>query len=138
MRARLKELLQPIYGTKEVLWTRLSKAEKELAAHREKMRELGERHERAVEEGPTVAPRVVPQPGDPIPEEHAAHEVLHMTRAPWCEACVRGNQTTKPHHKLTYDQKDIGKGLILMDFAYLKTDGEWCTLGEPEPPAAEL
>ena len=26
----------------------------------------------------------------------------------------------------------------MMDFAYLKTDGEWCTLGEAEPPAAEL
>ena len=102
------------------------------------MRELRERHERAAEEGPTIAPRVVPQPGDPTPEERAAHEVLRMTPAPGCEACVRGNQTTKPHHKLTYDQKDIGKGLILMEIACLKTDGEWCTLGEPEPPPAEL
>ena len=138
LRARLQELMQPIYGTKEILWTRLSKAEKEFKAHRDKMQELRERHERAVEEGPTVAPRVVHQPGDPSPEERAAHEVLHMTKAPWCEACVRGNQTGKPHHRLTHEQKDIGKGLILLDFAYLKTDGEWCDLGEPEPVAAEL
>ncbi len=83
-----------------------------------------------------MAPEVVPQPRDPTPEERAANEVLHMTPAPWCEACLRGNQTTKPHRNLTYGQKDIGKSLILLDFAYLKTDGEWCTLGEPQPPSS--
>ena len=51
---------------------------------------------------------------------------------------MRGNQTTKPHRNLTYDQKDIGVSKILLDFAYLKTDGEWCMLGEVEPPPAEL
>ncbi len=33
-----------------------------------------------------MAPRVVPQPGDPTPEERAAHEVPHMTPATWSEA----------------------------------------------------
>ena len=85
-----------------------------------------------------MAPRVVHQPGDPSPVERAAHEVLHMTKADWCEACARGNQTTKPHHRLTHDQRDIVKSMILLDFAYLKTDGEWCEMGEPELVAAEL
>ena len=138
MRARLRELDQPIYGTKEVLWTRLSRAEKVNRAHQEKLIELRERHERVVEERPTISPRVVPAPGGPTPEEREAHNVLHMTPAAWCEFCAQGNQTTKPHRNLTYDQKDIAMSKILLDFAYLKTDGEWCMLGEPEPPAAEL
>ncbi len=50
--------------------------------------------------------------------------MTHVTPAPWCEACARGNQTAKPHHKLNYDQKDMGKGWVLLDSAYLKTDGE--------------
>ncbi len=54
MRARLPELDQPIYGTKEILWTRLSKAEKVNKAHQEKLKELRERYERAIEERPTV------------------------------------------------------------------------------------
>jgi len=57
-----------------------------------------------VEEGPTIAPRIVEGPAVPTPEERAAHEVLHLTHAPWHEACVRGNETSKPHWRLTFDQ----------------------------------
>lgn len=138
MRARLRELDQPIYGTKEALWTRLSRAERVNREHQEKIAELRLRHQQAVEEGPQIAPRMVAGPNEPTPEEREAHNLLHMTQAAWCESCMRGNQTTKPHRNLTYDQKEIGASKILLDFAYLKTDGEWGTLGDVEPPAAEL
>ena len=106
--------------------------------HQEKLAEPRIRHEQAVEEGPQIAPRMVSAPNEPTPEEREAHNLLHMTPAAWCESCMRGNQTTKPHRNLTYDQQDIGVSKILLDFAYLKTDGEWCMLGEVEPPPAEL
>ena len=138
MRARLRELAQPIYGTKEALWTRLSRAERVNREHREKLEELRLRHEQAIEEGPQIAPRMVAGPSEPTPEEREAHNLLHMTKAAWCESCMRGNQTTKAHRNLTYDQKDIGASKILLDFAYLKTDGEWGAMGEDEPPPAEL
>ena len=105
MRARLKELDMPIYGTKEVLWTRLSRAERVNREHKEKLAELRRRHEQAVEERPQIAPRMVSAPDAPTQEEREAHNLLHMTPAAWCEACVRRNQTTKPHRNLTYDQE---------------------------------
>ncbi|CAK0856887.1 unnamed protein product, partial [Prorocentrum cordatum] len=101
MRARLKEMGQPIYGRKDELWARLSDAERRLTAHHMKMKEL-------------------------------------ERRAPWCEACVRGNETTKPHKTLTFDQKDTGKAQITLDFCYLKTNGDWTEIGELEPPAADI
>ncbi|CAK0815286.1 unnamed protein product, partial [Prorocentrum cordatum] len=59
-------------------------------------------------------------------------------RAPWCEACVRGNETTKPRKTLTFDQKDTGKAQITLDFCYLKTSGDWAEIGDEEPPAADI
>jgi hypothetical protein len=56
MRARLRELDMPIYGTKEVLWTRLGRAERVNREHKEKLAELRRRHEQAVEERPQIAP----------------------------------------------------------------------------------
>ncbi|CAK0848676.1 unnamed protein product, partial [Prorocentrum cordatum] len=101
MRARLKEMGQPIYGRKDELWARPSDAERRLTAHHMKMKEL-------------------------------------ERRAPWCEACVRGNETTQPHKTLTFDQKDTGKAQITLNFCYLKTNGDWAEIGELEPPAADI
>ena len=124
MRKRLQELSEPIYGAKEVLWARLSKAEARLTARREKMEELRHRRERAMEERPTIGPRVVARPAAPTDEEREAHELLHMTPAPWCESCIRWNHTPKPRRSLSFAQKDVGKARVVMDYAYLKTDGE--------------
>ena len=90
------------------------------------MKELERRHEESVQGAPSIAPRMVSGPSEPTPEERAAHELLHVTRADWCEACVRGNETTKPHKTITFDQKDTGKAQITLDFCYMKADGEWC------------
>ncbi|CAK0827956.1 unnamed protein product [Prorocentrum cordatum] len=99
MRARLKEMGQPIYGRKDELWARLSDAERRPTAHHMKMKELERRHEESVQ---------------------------------------GGNETTKPHKTLTFDQKDTGKAQITLDFCYLKTNGDWTEIGEVEPPAADI
>ncbi|CAK0811260.1 unnamed protein product, partial [Prorocentrum cordatum] len=138
MRARLKEIGQPICGRKDELWARLSDAERRLTAHHMKMKELERRHEESVQGGPSIAPREVAGPAAPTDADRAAHELLHLTRAPWCEACARGNETTMPHKTLTFDQKDTGKAQITMDFCYLKTNGDWAEIGEVEPPAADI
>ncbi|CAK0875518.1 unnamed protein product, partial [Prorocentrum cordatum] len=138
MRARLKEMGQPIYGRKDELRARLSDAERRLTAHHLKMKELERRHEESVQGGPTIAPREVAGPAAPTDEERAAHELLHLTRAPWCEACARGNETTRPHKTLAFDQKDTGKAQITLDFCYLKTNGDWAEIGDEEPPAADI
>ena len=62
MRKRLVELGQPVGGRKDDIWNRLSKAEAKLKEHNEKMELLRLRHEQAVENGPTIEPRVLPGP----------------------------------------------------------------------------
>ena len=138
MRKRLVELGQPVGGRKDDIWNRLSKAEAKLKEHNEKMELLRLRHEQAVENGPTIEPRVLPGPNEPTPEEREAHNLLHMVPADWCEACVRGTATANPHKKLTYDKRDVGKARVYMDFAYMKTDGHWVDPFHPAPPAAEI
>ena len=51
------------------------------------------------EEGPKVmrAPRV------PTPKEVEAHEATHIPHEEWCEACMAGRGTNKPH-------KSVGGG----------------------------
>ena len=98
--------------------------------------ELEARQLEATENQPSVGPIVVPAPHEPTPEERAAHEVLHMPPADWCLACQLGNATSKPHHKLTYERQDIGKARARMDFAFMKTSGEFAEPGEV-PPQAE-
>ena len=39
---------------------------------------------------------------------------------------------------MTYEKKDLGAVRVFLDFAYLKTNGEWKNRDEPEPPAAEI
>ncbi|CAK0813201.1 unnamed protein product [Prorocentrum cordatum] len=137
-RARLKEMGQPIYGRKDELWARLSDAERRLTAHHMKMKELERRHEESVQGGPSITPREVAGPAAPTDAERAAHELLHLTRAPRCEACARGNETTKPRKTLTFDQKDTGEAQITLDFCHLKTNGDWTETGEVEPPVADI
>ena len=87
MQARLRELMQPIYGNKEQLWERLSKAEERHAKHLVYMGELERRQEaaRQGQEG-AIAMRTVPGPAEPTPEERARHETLHLPPADCCIA----------------------------------------------------
>ena len=96
------------------------------------------RHQEAVEGRPSVAPRVVSGPKEQNPEERGEHELLHLAPAPWCEACVRRNDIGKPHLRITFEVKDAGATRVLLDFAFLKANGGWTELGDPEQPAAEI
>ena len=138
MRARLRELGQPIYGRNDELWARLADAERRLREHQARVKELERMHEAAVQGAPSIAPRMVAGPSEPSPAGRAAHEPLHLTRADKCDACIRGNETTEPRTTLTFDRKDTGKAQITVDFCYLKTDGDKTEIGDAEPPPAEI
>ena len=54
MHARLRELGAPIYGTKDEVWSRLSKAEAKYAAHKTRLEEMEKRQEAVQAEQPTL------------------------------------------------------------------------------------
>ena len=66
------------------------------------------------------------------------HEVAHEPYASWCQHCVMGAGAAKPHHTLTFAKKDVGHATVLIDFAYMKTNGEFVEIGGEAPPPAEL
>lgn len=138
MRKRLKELGAPIYGRKEQLWARLSKAEQDEVIKKAHTAELIRRRAEATEANPQIEPRVVAGPAAPSEEERAAHGVLHLKFAPWCAECVMGYGASRSHVTHDFESRDTGRPEILMDFAYLKTDGEWTEWGDGAPPAAEV
>ena len=71
LRARLRELREAIYGTKNELWVRLSKAETREQARLDVMAELGQRHAAATAGAPVLAPRIVKTPREPTAIESA-------------------------------------------------------------------
>ena len=95
------------------------------------------RQQQVTEQQPFIAPRLVPGPREPTPEERALHDVA-ISLADWCTACQLVNATSSPHKKLTFDQLDISKVRIVMDHAYMKTSGEWTERGAGPPHQAEL
>ena len=61
--------------------------------------------------------------------------LMHTPPAAWCEQCVRGHGAAKPHKVVAFDTKDIAKARVVMDYAYLKTDGEFAVVGKTPPVA---
>ncbi len=102
------------------------------------MEEVRERHQKAAEGLPSIAPRTVAAPKQPSAEERAMHDLLHMTPAAWCESCILGNQLGNAHRMSTYEKKHSGATSVVLDYAYLATNGEWKSRDEPEPPASEI
>ena len=82
LKARLKELGKPRYGTKAELWSRLEKAEKE---HMKTQRQHQER-QRKLREGVAEPVEAPPGPQEPTPEQRAQHE---LAQAPSSRAVVR-------------------------------------------------
>ncbi len=78
---RSKDLAAALYAEQEESWTRLSKAASAQKAHSERLQELRERHQKAAEGQPSIAPRTVAAPSQPSAEERAMHDLLHMTPA---------------------------------------------------------
>ena len=85
-----------------------------------------------------LAPRVIPPPREPSASEKRDHEVTHTPFQPWCEFCVLGYAASKPHERLTFEQKDTAKAKVLTDYTYMKTNGEFTPMGAIQPEVAEL
>ena len=90
MQKRLRELRAPWYGTKDKLWARLVDEEAKNTASNEWHDFLSKRRaelEAAVHPAQRV---ILPAPRDPTQEERDAHDLHHLSPAPWCEVCAMG------------------------------------------------
>ena len=133
LRGRLRELKEPILGTKQVLWSRLQKAEIRVLEERKERELLEQRHATRVA-GLPVDVHEVPAPRQPTPQERARHELTHTPPEQWCEECVMGQSAEDPH-----DSSSKGPPrsipMIVFDFAYNAATGED---GHEAPPDTEL
>jgi len=123
MRARLVQLKQPVYGTKQELWARLSKAERAHAAVLARDRELAERHAARAEGLLPAEVATIPAPYTPSQAERDLHELAHTPPAPWCEYCVMGEGTSDPHYKQHQDSK-LAHPLVMIDHAFTAVESD--------------
>eukprot|EP00971_Amphidinium_carterae_P040071 786750-Amphidinium_carterae.1 len=118
MKERLRELSQPVYGSKDQLWARLQKAER---ISREKVhvqRQIRRRQEeRLVGRGGGEDVRPVGVPDLPPLFERRQHELTHTLAAPWCEACILGQGSEHPHTLVPFELRD-GPPLVAFDYAF--------------------
>ena len=61
----------------------------------------------------------------------------HVPPQDWCEFCVSGYASAKAHKSQDFDKRDLGKPSVMIDFAYMKTDGEFADT-DTRPSTAEL
>jgi len=122
LRARLKELNQAIWGTKQQLWTRLSKAEAQKKADDERIKELRLRQEARASGHGSVPVTTLVVPKSPTREERELHDLTHCPPAAWCEECILGGGQSKPHDSVLADERSP-QPLVLFDFGTTKAQG---------------
>jgi len=132
LRGRLKELKEPIWGVKQVLWNRLAKAEIRVLEEQKERELLEQRHELRIA-GIPVDVHEVPAPRQPTPQERARHELTHTPPEKWCEECVMGQDAEDAHKNFASEDRVIP--MLYFDFAYNAATGED---GEDAPPDTEL
>ena len=81
LQARLIQLHEPIYGTKQVSWTRLTKAEARLVEKRAAIEAAQKQRELRVAGLSPVDVTEVPAPAEPTPAERARHELTNAHSA---------------------------------------------------------
>ena len=98
-----------------MLWQRLKK---EAASSKLKtMVEVSKAIEKEFEREPIGDP----EPEKPPPEEIAKHELMHLPKANWCEAC---NATRARERNFDVSEKKHNGSLISMDFKFTGTRDE--------------
>ena len=119
MRERLKFLGYAVHGSKDQVWSRLKKAEKEEFKRREKEKQKAAeeqmRNADLVQEGSQVK-----SPNEPTEEERKRHCLTHLPTADWCEHCIKGKGREAPHKRVESE-----RGVIQIDYSYLKADGSY-------------
>eukprot|EP00959_Pyramimonas_sp_CCMP1952_P020731 437155-Pyramimonas_sp.AAC.1 len=97
MRARLRELFMPIYGTKAALWDRLIAAEAAVKrSEAERAQKQAVKEQLGIQRDP-VEPRQLPAPKVPSVEEERQHRLTHLPAAPWYEERIRGEAPDAPN-----------------------------------------
>lgn len=105
-----------VYGTTAVLWERLSRAELAFAARRRQLAEVERRHEAMAQQQSGIEPRTVVAPAAPSDAERARHATTHSPPAPWCEACVLGQDRERSHQRVNHDgERSSGVPHIVCD-----------------------
>ncbi|CAE7848057.1 RE1 [Symbiodinium necroappetens] len=125
LKARLKELGKPRYGTKAELWSRLEKAEKE---HMKTQRQHQER-QRKLREGVAEPVEAPPGPQEPTPEQRAQHELTHLPPEPWCEHCIKGRAIDTAHRQVPLELKATNPR-VEVDYSFIKVDGTAAEMDE--------
>ncbi|CAE7286480.1 unnamed protein product [Symbiodinium sp. CCMP2592] len=115
MKAACKYLHISKNGSKEILWKRLKK---EVALSKVKAQaQISEDIRKEFEREP------IPEalPALPSPEEIEAHELTHLPRAPWCEAC----QAAKSREDNFEETKEKAQRPVFsLDFMFTGTQGD--------------
>ena len=116
LKARLRELGEAQYGSKEVLWARLQTAERRVAERRALEQAIQQRaQERMGGEAPEEA-RQAPGVPEPTEQERELHELTHTPWAAWCIPCLLGEGAEGPHFTTAPAPRTIP--LVLLDHAY--------------------
>ena len=117
MRKRLKHLGYIVRGTKNEVWARLKRAEKEefrrVEIERAKAAEIAMRNQEAIQSGSEVK-----SPEEPTEDERAKHNLTHLPTASWCIHCTKGKGRDAPHAKT-----DGERSVVQIDYSYVKADG---------------
>jgi hypothetical protein len=122
LKARLKELDASQGGTKQQLWQRLYKEEQKRSRMSEDIKIAEEVHEQRIAGNGGVQVMAAPPPYVPTKLEKELHELTHTPPVPWCEACLLGQATEKPHTRLPSDIAPA-KPLVQIDFGFTKAAG---------------
>ena len=118
MKARLKELHAPTYGSKQAMWGRLVDAEAK-KVYEDKQKEFMRRTFEARVAGESAPmPEGPPLPYEPTAQERERHDLGHFPPARWCEACVLGEGVEDPHRQKPVYSADRREELVQFDWAY--------------------
>ena len=90
LKQRLKELGQPIYGEKAILWRRLADAERRESARLSAIEEASRRQAAMRAGQPAFQPAMAALTAEPSADEKARHELTPCPSAPWCIHCIVG------------------------------------------------
>ena len=131
MRARLRQLSAPIWGTKAILYARLveyeAKAEAEKALREKRAADIDER---IGERAPAMA-RPLALPPAPSDQERREHEITHFPARVWCQFCVLGKATQQAHRPVLPHEREHGGAEVQMDYAFFAPTGERAESGAP-------
>jgi hypothetical protein len=123
LKQRLKELGQPIYGEKAILWRRLADAEGRESARLGIKEEASRRHAAMKGGQPAFQPAMVALPAERSAEEEARRELTHYPSAPWCIHCIVGKGRELPHRRILADAvAPLDQHLLLADDCFIKTN----------------